>query len=161
MQHQFDYVIWRSLRNAPPVEETLDTLICFLANEQVEQLPRTQNEKILQLLHYLRHSRCLLILDDLQSVLDSGDSTGHYRSGCEGYGQLLRFIVSTQHQSTIVVTSWDKPKGLTLYEEDQVRFLVLRGLEQSALQEIFHDRIRSEAQQWQTLLERYAYNPNS
>jgi predicted ATPase len=31
VQHQFDYLIWRSLRNAPPIEDVLAELIQFLS----------------------------------------------------------------------------------------------------------------------------------
>ena len=161
MQQQFDFVIWRSLRNAPPVKETLDTIIRFLSNDRTAELPETLDEKNLWLLHYLRQYRCLLILDDLQSVLDSSHTSTHYLRGCEGYGQLFRSIVSTHHQSFVVATSWDKPNGLTLYEGEQVQFLPLKGLPPSALQAIFQERVRAgEADSdWHRLLERYAYNP--
>lgn len=161
VQQQFDCVIWRSLRNAPPVEEILDTLVRFFSNDKVAELPSTLNEKNSLLLHYLRQNRCLIILDDLQSVLDSSGSTTQYRPGYEGYGQLLRSIVSTHHQSFVVATSWDKPSGLTLYEGEQVQSQVLRGLEKSALKEIFQGRVTaSESEkQLQLLMERYAYNP--
>jgi len=41
-------------------------------------------------MEYLRSSRCLLVLDNGESILRSGERAGRYRSGYEGYGQLLR-----------------------------------------------------------------------
>ena len=109
VQEQFEYVIWRSLRNAPSIQETIDTLIHFFSHEH--QHPDTLDGKIVQLLFCLRQHRCLLILDDLQSILADGDRCGHYRSGYEGYGQFFRSVISTHHQSFVVMTSWDKAEG--------------------------------------------------
>ncbi|MGF1479519.1 MAG: NB-ARC domain-containing protein [Cyanophyceae cyanobacterium] len=161
VQEQFDYIIWRSLRNAPPVEEILGTLIRFFSHDQIAELPTTLNDKIVLLLSYLRQHRCLIVLDDLQSVLGNGSYTNPYRAGYEGYGQLFRSFVSTRHQSFLAITSWDKPKGLALYEGDKVQSLVLRGLPKEELQEIFQARM-SDSQlqtQWHLLMERCADNP--
>ena len=72
VQDLFEYVIWRSLRNAPSIQETIDTFIHFFAHEPDKPLPDTLDSKIVQLLFYLRQHRCLLILDDLQSILADG-----------------------------------------------------------------------------------------
>lgn len=69
IQNHFEFVIWRSLRNAPSVQETLTTLIEFLSNRQEINLPESIDGKVSCLLHYLRSSRCLLILDDAESIL--------------------------------------------------------------------------------------------
>ena len=159
VQDRFEYVIWRSLRNAPSIQETIDTFIHFFAHEPDKQLPDTLDGKIVQLLFYLRQHRCLLILDDLQSILADGDRCGYYRSGYEGYGQFFRSVSSTRHQSFVVMTSWDKPKGIILHQGDTVQLLVLKGLRQSTLQEIFQQRMQACEEEWQIFLERYAYNP--
>ena len=41
IEEHFEYVIWRSLRNAPLVEEILTTLLMFLSNEQETNLPES------------------------------------------------------------------------------------------------------------------------
>ena len=112
IQKHFKYVIWRSLRNAPPVQETLATLIKFFSNHQETNLLQTIDEQILRLLEYLHSSRCLLVLDNAESILESGDYTGRYREGYEGYGQLIRRVADTSHQSCLMLTSREKPTGL-------------------------------------------------
>jgi hypothetical protein len=37
-------------------------------------------------MEYLRQYRCLLVLDNAESVLQSGEPGGQYRSGYERYG---------------------------------------------------------------------------
>jgi len=110
IQHQFEYLIWRSLRNAPPVNDLLAELLQFLCQQEEIVIPETIDGKVSQLIKYLRSSRCLLLLDNAESILREGDRTGSYREGYEGYGQLLRCVGETPHQSTVLLTSREKPE---------------------------------------------------
>src|SRR5262249_9782872 len=69
IEERFDYVIWRRLLNAPKVSEILTDLIKFLSNQQEVTLPDAVSEQIARLLHYLRKSRCLVILDNVEIIL--------------------------------------------------------------------------------------------
>jgi NB-ARC domain len=133
IQDKFEFIIWRSLRNAPTIEEILAELIQVLSGQQETNLPKQLDGRISCLLKYLRTSRCLLILDNAESILQASDSLqdnytsrmGCYRKGYEGYGQLLRCIAETWHQSCLLVTSREKPQGLSAFEGESlpVRFL--------------------------------------
>lgn len=118
IQEHFDYVIWRSLRNAPPIEELLTVLLKFLSNKRETDLPASIDEKIFLLLKYMRSSRCLVVLDNAESILQSSESAGQYRSGYEGYGQLIRCVAQTRHQSCLLLTSREKPIGLAAKESE-------------------------------------------
>ena len=50
IQSEFEFLFWRSLRNAPPAEEVLTELIHFLSNYQEIDLPATVEGKIAHLL---------------------------------------------------------------------------------------------------------------
>jgi 3',5'-cyclic AMP phosphodiesterase CpdA len=80
IQDNFEYVIWRSLRNAPPVTEILVDLIKFLSDQQETDLPISVSGKISRLLDYLRSSRCLLVLDNAETILRGGCHAGQCRS---------------------------------------------------------------------------------
>ncbi|MDD1475133.1 NB-ARC domain-containing protein, partial [Dolichospermum sp. ST_sed4] len=70
VQPKFDYLIWRSLRNAPPLEEILSQLLGFLPSNHPENfLAISENNKILLLIDILRKHKCLIILDNVESVL--------------------------------------------------------------------------------------------
>jgi hypothetical protein len=90
VQGEFDYVIWRSLREAPPVETVLEYVIRFLSNHQELHLPATLGEAVTRLVHYLAQARCLLVLDNAESILAGGTRAGQYREGYEGYGTLIQ-----------------------------------------------------------------------
>ena len=158
----FDYVIWRSLRNAPPAAEMLTTLISFISNQQEIDSSESIDGKISQLLTYLRSSRCLIILDNLESILQSGYA-GRYRSGYEGYGQLIRCLGETPHRSCLVLTSREKPKGLASKESktSAIRSLQLTGLQWEDIYQLFatKDLIFSGKQEVKLLTKSYAGNP--
>ncbi|OKH32716.1 hypothetical protein NIES2119_25150 [[Phormidium ambiguum] IAM M-71] len=158
-----EYVIWRSLRNSPTVEEILTEIIQFLSQEQEINLPSNLEGRITRLLHYLRTSRCLLILDNAESILQAGDRTGRYRTGYEGYGQLLRSIAETSHQSCLILTSREKPQGLAKFEGESlpVRSLQLSGLPEGVGRNLFNVKgtFTATDTEWETLISRYAGNP--
>jgi WD40 repeat protein len=161
--HPFQAVIWRSLRNAPPVEELLTDLIQVLSQQQETDLPTQLEGRLSRLLQLLRASRCLLILDNAESILQGGDRTGRYRAGYEGYGQLLRCIAETSHQSCLILTSREKPYGLSAFEGEAlpVRSLQLSGLPDRDGRELFSVKgsFTATETEWQTLISRYAGNP--
>ena len=60
VQSEFDYVVWRSLRNAPSLHELIPGLIRFLSS-QYEELPGSLNSQISQLIECLSQNRCLVV----------------------------------------------------------------------------------------------------
>jgi hypothetical protein len=163
IQDRFDYLFWRSLRNAPSTKELLGELIQFLSKGQETELRDTVDGKISQLMYYLRSSPCLLILDNAESILQSGDRTGSYREGYGSYGQLLRCIADTPHQSCLLITSREKPKGLAAKEGGNlpVRSLQLTGLPTIEARKIFQDigYFSGSESEWKALIEHYGGNP--
>ncbi|OUL19378.1 hypothetical protein BV378_33555 [Nostoc sp. RF31YmG] len=138
IQGEFDYVIWRSLRNAPPIQDILADLIKFISHQQQTDLPQDVGERISLLIEYLRSSRCLLILDNAESIFQSGALA--YREGYEAYGELLRRIGGTTHKSCLILTSREKPQEVAASEGETlpVRVLQLTGLKAVDGEEIFH-----------------------
>jgi WD40 repeat protein len=157
------FVIWRSLRNAPPIEDILVEFIQFLSSQEETFLPSSLSEKISLLLKYLRSSRCLLILDNVEAILQPGERTGSYRVGYEEYEELLRCFAETSHQSCLLLTSREKPQGLAKYEGENlpVRSLQLTGLAETEGRELFalKGQFTASEGEWQALICRYGGNP--
>ena len=103
----FERVYWRSLRNAPPVSEWLAGAIGFLSDQQVVP-PPSESERITALLQFLRARRCLLVLDNSETLFEPGQREGRYRAGMDGYGRVLQAVGETSHQSCLLV---DQPRG--------------------------------------------------
>lgn len=158
---QFPIVIWRSLRNAPPLAELLSQLLEVAAHEERSILPTGIEDRIVQLMEYLRGQRCLLVLDNFETVLD-GARPGYYLPGFEGYGQWLRQLGEGRHQSCLIVTSREKPKELIPLAGDAtpVRTLALTSLDLADGRAMLNDRglIGSDLA-WAALHRRYSGNP--
>ena len=107
----FERVYWRSLRNAPPVSEWLAGAIGFLSDQQLVP-PPSESERITALLQLLRSRRCLLVLDNSETLFEPGQREGRYRAGMEGYGRVLQAIGEASHQSCLVLTSREAPPEL-------------------------------------------------
>jgi WD40 repeat protein/predicted AAA+ superfamily ATPase len=164
IQEDFEYIIWRSLREAPPVKTILANLIQFISNEQETESNLAENlsDRISLLLDYFRNHRCLVILDNAESILRSGSRAGLYREGYEGYGELLRRVGETTHTSCLMFTSREKPKDLAPLEGKGllVRSLQLSGLKVEEGQEIFKvKKLSGTEDEWKAMIERYAGNP--
>jgi WD40 repeat protein len=164
MQTEFEIVVWRSLANAPPLDELLSSLLTFLMPLIGEDpiIPSTLAQQISKLMQYLRSRRCLLLLDNAETILQR-EAVGQWLSGYEGYGQLLRTIGDTSHQSCLLLTSREKPREIALMEGAQVlvRALSLSGLTPDDGRAIFRQKgafTGSEAQ-WETLIHHYGGNP--
>lgn len=156
------HVIWRSLRNAPPLLDLLADLIRFLANQPID-LADSLDGRIRQLLHHLSQTRCLILLDNAETIMRQGNCEGGYLTGYEGYGQLWQWIGEADHQSIVVVTSREKPKEIAALEGQAlaVRSLRLGGLPIEVGQEICKRKgeFSGSDQDWQILIEHYAGNP--
>jgi WD40 repeat protein len=164
VQDKFEYVIWRSLREAPPVQDILANLIQSLSSdEEIEAyLPESLRERILQLLDYLRNYRCLVILDNMESILSSGTRAGIYQEGYEGYGELLKVVGEATHKSCLVLTSREKPKEVASLEGKAlpIRSLQLSGLNIMEGQELFNSKGLCVAKdKWTQMIDFYAGNP--
>ncbi|WP_035139974.1 NB-ARC domain-containing protein [Fischerella sp. PCC 9605] len=139
IQDQFEYVIWRSLRNAPAIEDFLKDLLLLFSPDQEIELTQDINQRVSQLIHYLQKHRCLVVLDNLETILKSGDRAGYYLQGYEFYGELLWRLGEDWHQSCIILTTCEKPQEIALSEGPKlpVRSLLLRGLQEEDARKIF------------------------
>ncbi len=165
VQNEFEVAVWRSLQNAPPVEEILTSILQFLLLQlRLEMvIPESVDEKLSQLMECLRNHRCLVILDNVETILSSSCNAGQYRPGYEGYGQLLKRVGEVPHMSCVLFTSREKPREMVPLEGEGtgVRSLLLRGLNLAEGQDLFRQQgeFTGTDQEWQILIEHYAGNP--
>lgn len=126
---EFDFIVWRSLRSPRTLSEILEEWLLILSQQRISELPKEVDSRIHLLGYYLQQARCLLVLDNIESILRE-DKTGQYRKGYEDYGNLLQFVSALEHQSCLVLTSREKPKDIHFLEDEasRVRALELDGL---------------------------------
>ena len=159
-QADFEYVVWQSLRHGPPLKETLAKLLKFLSGQE-KYLPEAVDEGVVRLIDVLREHRCLLVLDNLETILRSGTLAGQYREGYEGYGELLQRIGETPHQSCLAIATLEKPEAIASHAGEMlpVRTLQLEGLQVAEAGEIFRAKGLSDQDKWPKLVELYRGNP--
>lgn len=151
----FEYIIWRSLRNAPLLSSVLIDLVSLLSQQQ------DTDGSIDRLMYWLRQSRCLIIFDNLETILQAGDAAGHYRPGYENYGELVSLVGETQHQSCIILTSREKPTEVATLEgiDFAVRSLQLSGSLETTMALIQTKGLIGTPEQQQELCHRYGCSP--
>jgi hypothetical protein len=169
LQNEFDYFIWRSLRYSPSVEDLLAQLIRFFSNGQVTDLPQDFGRAVSQLIEYMRGSsgaatlthRCLVILDEVETILRPGQPAGSYREGYEGYGELFKRLGKERHNSCLILTSREQLNEIALMQEatPAVRSLLLSDLNDAAAWQLFRAKGLLDENYWHKLLEIYRGNP--
>jgi WD40 repeat protein len=162
VKKDFEFIFWRDLRNAPPVNEFLTECIKFVSNQQMVEFPNNLQETILVLFDYLSRHRCLLVLDNAETIFQSDPGRDYYREGYEGYGELLQRIEAIPHISCLLLTSREKPRGLSFSEgrNSLVRALRLTGLKQIEAMKLLEDKgLIGSNESWAALINRYGGNP--
>lgn len=130
IKEEFDYVIWFSLSQLPSLTKLLNKYLRIInhdSDDGIETKPQELSFLLSEFIDCLRRQKILLVLDGLQHILEVNQSSISYKEYFEGYGQFLRSIISTDHQSLLITTSRIKPKLLEYYASNQVRFLDLLG----------------------------------
>lgn len=159
---QFDVVIWRSMRDAPPPESLRNEILHLLAAEPLATTLDTLEQQLNLLFEYLRRRRVLLVLDNLESVMDEAEGSGRMLRLFEGYGRLLRRAAETRHRSCILLTSREKPMELAPLEGSRtpVRSLCLGQLDTDACELLLQEtEVMGSPAERQSLVEHYGGNP--
>lgn len=152
---EFQCIIWRSLRNAPPLETLLTDLVPFLSEQQ------DTDASLSRLLHWLRQNRCLVVLDNMETILQAGDRAGRFRPGYEPYDELLKLLGESLHQSCVLLTSREKPAEVAILEGDAlpIRSLQITGSLPMAEALIQAKGLTGTPEQQQELCHRYGCSP--
>lgn len=159
---EFDGVFWRSLLNAPPLDDILRTWLHFLSHHKLPSLPTSLDERLRLLIDYLRQQRYLLVLDNCEAIFQDGPQAGRYRPGHEEYGQLLRWLVGQEHHSCLILTSREKPHDISRLEQGNNGVCVfnLVGLEPEAGRALLREQgVRALTSVGDDLVTRYSGNP--
>lgn len=162
VQNQFDGVIWQSLRHQPALDNVLGQWLKRLP-EDVTAHSDTWYDQLSALMRYLRDHRCLVVIDNLESILSSGSLVSTYEPCHGNYCELLKRLGEQPHQSCIVVTSRERNSELTGSKaaNSPVRYLELGGLQyDDAAQILTAERLPTTTQSyWKRLITQYRGNP--
>lgn len=161
-QNQFELLWMQSLRNAPPFSQILADCLRFLSGSLTLEIPEETNQALSLLLSYLTQHRCLIVIDNLESILQQQEYAGHYRDGYEDYGELLQRLARSSHQSCLLFTSREPPQNLIPLhgENSPVRLLKLSCLRQSDAVELLTSKgLSGTDEEFKELIESYEGHP--
>ncbi len=167
VQASFDIVIGRSLQNSPLLSDLLTHISQQFSFNGTKAQPQT-HDLTLDFLTYCQQHRCLLILDNVESILEPGaggtaDPSGCFRAEYRDYETLIRRWGNMPYQSCILMTSREQ---LTLFAEleernGSVQSMPLGGLADSDAIALIQRKsnLQGDDADWKSLLLRYGNNP--
>jgi transcriptional regulator with XRE-family HTH domain len=83
IEAQFDGVIWRSLRDSPTCKGLIDDCLRGIAPQPTEFATLDFEQSLSLLLQYMREQHVLIVLDNFESLLEEGETTGILQQGYE------------------------------------------------------------------------------
>lgn len=158
IKSQFDYVIYRSLRYCPSLTTILTNLRAVFSPDS--EVPNTLETQLTDLIAHLRQFRCLIVLDDVQMLFAGGKLAGQYQSGYEDYQDCFKAIAQVNHQSCMMLLSWEKPLMVSTLERENlpIRSFILGSLKEGATG-ILRDKNLGDESTWDELINLYQGNP--
>lgn len=114
----FDSVIWISLLNAPPLESVLRRCIVQISRHQRTILPHNLYEQMQLFVHYIKKYSCLIVFDNVESVIRVSNDFREYLNEQKDYGKFFQYIGEMQHRSCLLLTSREKPKEVAFLENE-------------------------------------------
>jgi SpoVK/Ycf46/Vps4 family AAA+-type ATPase len=123
----FDVVIWKDLRFYKSFDSLINQILSGFEFE-------TEASEVCQLFELLCQRKCLIILDNLESIFSRQQLSGKYQSELENYKTFFKMITEREHQSCLVVISQEKSKEMfSLNQENNPNYcLELSGLDNIA-----------------------------
>ncbi|MCM0592627.1 MAG: ATP-binding protein [Gloeotrichia echinulata DEX184] len=163
IKDNFDYVIARTLKDTPPLQELLGSWLQFFSNQENEDIPKSIDSRINSVMKVLSNHRCLLLLDDVEEILQAGKLVGEYKDKFQDYENLFRRVEGS-HKSCLLLLSCEKHKVIRTLEKNihasKIHSLQLQGLDVGAVRKIFPPEIFSASESELTeLINIYQGNP--
>lgn len=161
----FEFLFWRSLKNALPLKTILAECIEFLTRQRPDLvmpvLSSSETDLLALFMTLLSRQRCLLVLDNFEAVMRQQDFAGHYLPGYEGYGELLRRVGEVVHGSCLLLTSREKPiEILRLEGNHSIHVINLGGINVTAgIQLLKAEQLQGVNTDGMSLVRRFSGNP--
>ena len=164
IENKFDYISYISLKKPPLLKKVLADLIQFLSNKKESEIKLSNSIRgsFSELINYLRLHRCLIVLDEVEMIMQTGVYCGCYQKIYENYGQLIRYMGEVYHQSCFLLITRELPKEVAIFEGKTlpINSQKLNGLQQLEGQKILQEQnISGTVTQQNALIESYSGNP--
>lgn len=162
---EFEVFIWWRLSDAPTLKDLARECSGLFDFSVQSRFPEDAEALSSLILRWLNQKRCLVVLDNLETLLESGqsDAETQWISGSENYEILLRQIEETRNRSCVLITTRELPKPLRHAGPNagSVRVRELSGLRPKAFQSVFchNNDFTASKTSWANVAARYDGNP--
>jgi DNA-binding XRE family transcriptional regulator len=151
----FERVYWRNMRGAPSFGDwscgAIDSLSDVQRAHSAEGAAPAET-----LLELMRQHRCLLVLDNIETLLEPRLLDGSFRAGYEHYSTFLRSAGESHHQSCVLLTSREVPSAAL---QSGLRVFELGGLQVPDAKMLLDDEgLVGDDDVWTDLVTRYGGN---
>ncbi|MEM8637237.1 MAG: NB-ARC domain-containing protein [Cyanobacteria bacterium P01_G01_bin.54] len=160
--NQFEFLIWRSVRHDPKPNQLFKELLNPLVKDELSIDESDSSELIRKLLAQLAQHRCLIILNQMESVMQTGEGIGNFKDEYKDYSELLRNIGDKSHRSTFLLIGQEPMKDFIPYAGDNrpIRHLEITGLHHEEARKILEEKnIHGSPKKISTLIRRYGGHP--
>ena len=149
---EFDYFIYKSLDEIPKLSE--------LKNNLKNIFSQCQTNPLSDVIGYFKSFRCLVILDEVETLFKTEELAGQYLSEYQNYGKFFEQIATKTHQSSVILISQEKSPDIEILENNNnhVKTLKLEGLGESA-KEILREKGLKNEEKWNKLIALYQGHP--
>lgn len=156
--NQFDFIGWKSLHNAPPIDYLWNDWLAVL-DSRYQPLTYSQGKEQ-RILSYLNQKRCLFVLDNLETLLHKKQDRTNFLSEYEPYEQFLQWVSKGNHQSCVIMTGREIPQNFSLWQNERVKILRLEGMSPEELKTIYLEQSTFFASiPWEKIMGLYGGNP--
>jgi tetratricopeptide (TPR) repeat protein len=164
----FTVAAWEILKSptgkAPRFDSIIDSLLLALSNGEITPALTILNDfrqKTDRLVKFLKEKPCLVVLDNVETVLQIGKAkrAGYFADECAEYAWLFSQISETEHQSKVLFTSRETLAALSGRETETLR---LGGLDlQAAVQLLASFNLIATPEELAELAKRYDGHPKA
>lgn len=117
IEDKFDYVFWISLNKPLLLEEFLINLNQFLLDKhKFAKKSSNISQRFAELFNYLRLHRCLIVFDEIETIMQTGAYSGCYEEKYKNYRQLIRYMAEVSHKSSFLLISRELPKEASIFD---------------------------------------------
>lgn len=162
--NEFSYFMWLTLRNSPHPRDILKSIIKFISNQLESNLPDDVDYLIGKMIEYLAANRCLIIFDNIETILKMKDIYGNFIEKYEEYGRILEQIMLASHNSCIIITGREQPHVMfPLAVLKGVCLIQLEGITQNAKlgRRLLQNQLMGNDEDWKELMKIYMGNPQA
>ncbi|MFB2891600.1 CHAT domain-containing protein [Aerosakkonemataceae cyanobacterium BLCC-F50] len=173
IKNRFKYVVWKDMRIASSLENTINSLLNFFSAESNLSYSYASTDKIQRLIEFFKYNNCLVIFDNLTDILDESQSYIYKKDWQEFDHLLQQLIKSERNQSIVLVTSDECPYSFSkmpiesrLYKKFNVPGLNLQDVRnwlealQLYLQTGYLDTDPQHEYLWERFVNYYGGNPS-